>query len=256
MKKVAEIWRGTQRISPPYEFYLDYNPDGTVMPRNCELLQTAGATFYKIKLSSSRLNFASCTSAVNTFCHASSLDNAMRVELPCASSVWCVLGYSLFAVADIYAPLALVAHYACCDCTVLEQLTATMPIIIGASYFITGSKVTRLAFDFPLLTLADGFCENNKSLESVSLTTAKITNADDFAKNCPSLIEVPIEFLALSSGKNAFFNCKLSKETINAILESLPTYTTGTHIITFTGCPGAATCSHEIATSKGWIVEL
>lgn len=63
------------------------------------------------------------------------------------------------------------------------------------------------------------------------------------------------------SGRYAFVDTEMSAEAISGTLDTLPAYTSGTHTISFTGCPGAAELTQDspsvaAAVAKGWTVEL
>lgn len=66
----------------------------------------------------------------------------------------------------------------------------------------------------------------------------------------------------LSDGASAFKNTAMSAENISATLDSLPAWADGaSHVITFTGSPGASELTQEspsvaAAIAKGWTVEL
>lgn len=211
MKKVAQVYRGGKLITPPYKFYKEYNPDGTVTPHNLELVTDGTSLFYGKKITVSKMALLNCAYATSLLNTANSVDGEMDVDLPiCVYAVYLCI-YSLFERIKVFAPL----------------LTQT------EGWVLSCPNLHTLIVDLPRLKLADGFAQNATKLATVS------TN-----------------FPSLSSGKNMFLNCKLSDVAINAILESLPTYTSGTHIITFTGCPGAATCDPTIGSTKGWTVEL
>lgn len=103
----------------------------------------------------------------------------------------------------------------------------------------------------------DQACINCPSLLTFSMTdTSRVYSADEAFKNTPKLEVVPLSYPLLSTGKGMFQGSNLSAEQINAILASLPRHMSGTHIITFTGCPGAATCDPTIGSTKGWTVEI
>ena len=126
-------------------------------------------------------------------------------------------------------------------------------------YSVIGNRsleITPSALD--MITSANSmFFETYSSTVDFSgLKFPILKNGDAMFYHNSSALGFPLDFPNLASGKNMFYKCALSAENINAILESLPRYATGSHIITFTRCPGAAACDPEIATTKGWTVEI
>ena len=87
-------------------------------------------------------------------------------------------------------------------------------------------------------------------------------------KECSALLSNAKEFASHAvlrrarSCTNAFLNTGMSAENIAKTLDSLPTWTDGkSHVITFTGSPGASELTQEspsvaAAIAKGWTVEL
>lgn len=77
-----------------------------------------------------------------------------------------------------------------------------------------------------------------------------------------TVINNPVHIPSCYSAVGAFLSCKMSSQSIAKTLDSLPTWTDGAaHVITFTGCPGAAELTQDspsvaAAVAKGWTVEL
>ena len=76
-----------------------------------------------------------------------------------------------------------------------------------------------------------------------------------------SLYDHPHDLPKLSQGQGMFRRAGMSAENISKTLDSLPKYTSGSHVITFTGSPGAAELTQDspsvaAAVAKGWTVEL
>ena len=137
------------------------------------------------------------------------------------------------------------------------SLDVEFPVCTNAMYLCIYSLFNQIKVSAPLAIQTDAFASNCPNLHTLIVDLPRLKLADGFAQNSPRLETVSTNFQMLSTGKNMFSNCKLSATTINAILESLPTWADGkAHVITFTGCPGAVSCSPEIATTKGWTVEL
>ena len=76
------------------------------------------------------------------------------------------------------------------------------------------------------------------------------------------LFNLPVTISKCKSAQGAFKNTAMSAENISKTLDSLPTWTDGaSHVITFTGSPGAAELTQyspsvAAAIAKGWTVEL
>jgi hypothetical protein len=112
-------------------------------------------------------------------------------------------------------------------------------------------------------------------LPSATVCSAMMVRATTFngrvvvpnAKECnymlygASKFDRSVKLTACSSAQHAFYSTAMSAENISATLDSLPTWKGGTHIITFTGSPGAAELTQDspsvaAAIAKGWTVEL
>lgn len=162
----------------------------------------------------------------------------------------------------IDAPMATDAWALVSRCPQLEALEASLPAIttIDSLCVSNGSTVSNLRqaiVHCPKATNMNYAFRNCESLEDIQIDTAEIKTALYAFAYTSALTEPNLEFPALTSGLYMFLNSGLTAAAINSILDSLPVYTDGTnHTITFTGCPGAATCDPSIGSAKGWTVEI
>lgn len=124
--------------------------------------------------------------------------------------------------------------------------------------YITGAGADNVSFS--------DMCTGDTGLVKFSADNVhKVTNAAACFERCSSLpdAQIPRAWPALSIGWSMFKKCSLlTEETANAILDSLPAYETGQHIISFDGTlaeqawnTDGADLSHvEAANEKGWSV--
>lgn len=109
----------------------------------------------------------------------------------------------------------------------------------------------------PKATDITEMCFGCTGMTSLSGDFGSVTRADYAFGDCTQLAETDAVFPSLQSGIGMFRDCALGADAINNILEHLPSHEDGgSHIITFTGCPGASGCDHSIATSRGWTLEI
>ena len=110
---------------------------------------------------------------------------------------------------------------------------------------------------FERMTTAQDFLYYNpKSTSFAGLEFPVLKNADAMYAECKKCRDVCLEYPVLETAKDMFRNAGLEAAQIDAILGHLPAYTSGSHIITFTGCPGASGCTPSIGTTKGWTVQV
>lgn len=125
--------------------------------------------------------------------------------------------------------------------------------IINGSYLFQEKNIT--SFTFPLNSLTNGYmmfnsCINlttwevdlssletgqfmfyNAGLESFSSDLSSLKNATRMFYNCKNLSIFDSDLTSLETADYMFLNCKLNSESIQIILESLPTYSSGLHEI-------------------------
>lgn len=116
--------------------------------------------------------------------------------------------------------------------------TFILPNLEHGQYFAWGAKTYNAPLYAP--RLKDG---KNALLDCVAfaspVTSLSIVIADTFFNK--SAVNRVFDLRSLSMGQSLFKNSKMSAENISATLDSLPNWKDGaSHVITFTGCPGAA----------------
>lgn len=144
------------------------------------------------------------------------------------------------------------------SCINLESATLILPNCtdLGQNLFAGCSKLTSLTLVAPKLMASQYLVFNCTALPAFSGDFPNLAEAPYCWHNTPSLVKFNVTWPNISNLSNAFRNSGLGADEINKILHSLPTYTSGSHVITFTGCPGAATCDPSIGTAKGWTVQI
>lgn len=144
------------------------------------------------------------------------------------------------------------------SCLNLESAVLILPncTVVAQNLFAGCSKLTSLTLVVPKLTAAQYLSFNCTALPAFSGDFPNLESAPYCWRNTPSLVEFNVTWPLISNLSDAFRNSGLGATEINKILNSLPTYTSGSHVVTFTGCPGASTCDPSIGTAKGWTVQV
>ena len=143
------------------------------------------------------------------------------------------------------------------SCRSLTSWDIPLPKLSLASSMFYCTKIVLWNTPLPSLTNAYAMFSSDLELTSFKGDCPLLTKGQRMFEGCIKLSLVDALFPALFHAPDMFKNCALEAEAINGILERLPAYTDGAeHVITFTGCPGAATCDAGIGTAKGWTVEV
>lgn len=113
--------------------------------------------------------------------------------------------------------------------------------------------------------------ENNKAYNGeefvCNIQSEKIENGSRLFFNCPELLTFDSDLSSLSNGNLMFFNTKLDSLSVEKILTSIPTYTSGVHNLTMTIRESAVEKFSEIVglditdkinkiNYKGWEITL
>ena len=113
--------------------------------------------------------------------------------------------------------------------------------------------------------------ENNKAYNGeefvCNIQSEKIKNGSQLFFNCPELLTFNCDLSSLDSGNLMFFNTKLDSLSVEKILSSIPTYTSGVHNLTMTIRESAVEKFSEIVglditdkinkiNYKGWEITL
>lgn len=144
------------------------------------------------------------------------------------------------------------------NCQQLETAVLILPNCTAVTQNLFGScsKLTSLTLVAPKVTAAQYLVYNCTNLPAFSGDFPNLAEAPYCWRNTPSLVEFNVTWPLISNLSDAFRNSGLGATEINKILNSLPTYTSGSHVATFAGCPGASTCDPSIGTAKGWTVQV
>lgn len=237
MKQIKEIVEASYegiRLSPPETFYYECLPDGELITHNNACLINGSSLMRdkQNKITFENSSFKKLTTA-NDWCmravHLQPFGNA--VEFP-----ELVLGVNSFAY-----------------CAFTSWSKDFPKMTNGDSCFL-GAKIETYRGTLPVLSIGTRMF-NKSSLRFFYSPLPSLIHGYQMFDSCP-LETFDSELPALSNGAYMFCNTKLDASSIDKILESLPAWSTGEHVITFTGCPGAAECHPDIATRKGWNVIL
>lgn len=137
----------------------------------------------------------------------------------------------------------------------------TATLLVNKSYsvdacFHSCAKLTQVVLEANLATNLSNMFADCRMLEEFAGNFPELTSYQSNHTNNTSLKRFNVVWGKISNCTGAFTNSGLETDEINKILTSLPTYTSGSHVITFTGCPGAPTCDTSIGTNKGWTVQI
>ena len=187
------------------------------------------------KFSRDSFTFANCLDARLMFQYSGMASEKLIVNFPKALNIEMMFQDAKFSDIEVFAPESKTCWGICNRCYPVTRLKLHAPKNQNIGYILC----------------------NCMSIESIELDAKEVIYASNAFHSCRALKNACVLLTKCITAPGAFFNCALDAENINAILESLPIWTDSqSHVITFTGCPGAATCSHEIGTAKGWTVEI
>ena len=99
----------------------------------------------------------------------------------------------------------------------------------GSYMFYECSGLTSWTVDLPNLTTSTYMFYNCSNLTSFSGDLPNLTNATTMFANCTGLTSWTVDLPKLTSGASMFSGCKLDESSILCVLNSIPTYTSGSH---------------------------
>lgn len=143
-------------------------------------------------------------------------------------------------------------------CSNLESAVVIVPKSTGLQSNLFGGcpKLLSVTLTAPKVSSAQYLVYNCPLLSAFSGDLSALESARYCWRQAPSLVEFNVTWPLISDLSDAFRDSGLGASEINKILQSLPSYTSGSHVVTFTGCPGASTCDPTIGTAKGWTVQV
>ena len=156
-------------------------------------------------------------------------------------------------------PLPMLSHATqMFSATGLKSWTMPLPSLTYAyAMFMNCTSLARVDTSLPLLDNGQAMFYVCVSLESFDTPLPLLTDAGLMFYGCSHLSSFSSAMPMLAKANSMFVNCALEAAEIDSILERLPAWTDGgEHVISFTGCPGAASCNPSIGTAKGWTVEI
>lgn len=164
----------------------------------------------------------------------------------------------------------------------LETLKIIAPLLRFSSNAFVGSPKLRIVHAYlPEATAVSLMFYTDKSVEKVTGFFPKVTEAPAFlnvsnAARSGPVMTCELKFPKLSNGKNMFNYCRLDKQSTLGILNSIPSHSSGTHMLTIgihIGCKydpevnlalkkadinyePTVELSEEVTESKGWTLEV
>lgn len=115
--------------------------------------------------------------------------------------------------------------------------------------------------DMPIATNIAGMFMRCLNLEAIKGQFTKVTHTAEMCWGCQKLSVVEAEFPALYWAGSMFSQCQLNKESILRVLNSIPSYTSGTHPLTI-GIHTDLQTDEEVTTAianaeaKGWTLTV
>lgn len=149
------------------------------------------------------------------------------------------------------------------NCSALKSFYVSIPNAKNCVAFMVGTKIEEVTPDdlyAPQVTAFDFFASNS-ALKRVSFDFSNATILQYAFQNCSNFESFASDLPELSDGAMAFALCKLNKESALRILNSIPTWTSGTHKLTI-GIHIDYQNDEEVLTAianaeaKGWTVTV
>lgn len=119
------------------------------------------------------------------------------------------------------------------NCSKLTSWTVELPNLTNSNYMFSGcSGLASWTVDLPNLTNGTSMFNGCSKLTSFSGDLTNLTNGYGMFSTCSKLTSFNAEtegLKSLSDGTNMFQNCILDETSVLHILNTIPTYTSGTH---------------------------
>ena len=242
--------------------WIQLNSDGGIVAVNLDNLRDAACLFRGMGFQGDILTIENIPEATNLNSLLQDNKTIEVLNLFCSSNhlanITGFAGASVLRQIHVEIPNLVGTFGGFSDCQQLETAVLILPscTAVAQNLFSSCSKLTSLTLVVPKLTAAQYLVYNCTALPAFSGDFPNLAEAHHCWRNTPSLVKFNVTWPNISNLSGAFHNSGLGADEINKILHSLPTYTSGSHVITFTGCPGAATCDPSIGTAKGWTVQI
>lgn len=110
------------------------------------------------------------------------------------------------------------------SCLSLETIPDELPSLVdGTNMFMSCSSFTNGPTSLPNLETGDGMFLEAFGMHQWNTPLPSLVSGRGMFTGCNNLVEVDTRLDSLSSGTNMFFDCRLSLQSVQAIIESLPT---------------------------------
>ena len=118
------------------------------------------------------------------------------------------------------------------NCDALKSIKIDMASLVKDNCtFINCSALSDININLPNLTQVDTMFGNCTSLTSFSIDVPKLSNGYRMFRGCSNLTTFNSSLPSLSSADGMFYGAKLNKQSALHIIDTIPTYTSGTHKI-------------------------
>lgn len=241
--------------------WIQFNSNGQISATNLSELRNASGVFSKSNTGAASLNI-SLPDATNI--NSAFSGNAALQELELISTSDALLSVIALATGSnklkkVRVELPnLVGEFGNFNgCTSLESAVIILPKCTSLSFYCLRYclNLTEVQLIAPQIVTAPYLCINCTNLSQFSGEYPELVSCIS-GFEATNLQQFDVVWPKISDLAGCFRNTALQAEEINKILQSLPSYSSGTHIITFTGSPGASSCDPTIGTAKGWTVQV
>lgn len=141
-------------------------------------------------------------------------------------------------------------------CAALVDFESALPSLTnGNQMFYYCANLTDFKADLPSLLSGRDMFKACASITYCSSDLSSLTDGYAMFGGCTSLTSFDGALLSLSNASGMFDNTALNAESITNIISSIPTYTTGEHLIGFQGVLALNQDHVDAAAAKGWTLE-
>lgn len=181
------------------------------------------------------------------------------LDLPKVTSCNYMLHRALVFNSSLNLPKAIICTHMLYDASSFNQ-PLSLPSATNCSNMLQGARAFNQLLDLPNATNCEYMLYGATAFNQ-PFTLPKAMNCRELLSGATAFNQA-VSLPSASDCLSAFDSTAMGAENISATLDTLPTWTDGeSHVITFTGSPGAAELTQESpsvanAIAKGWTVEL
>lgn len=146
------------------------------------------------------------------------------------------------------------------NCPKLSLFTSELPnLTAGNNMFYMCSSLASFTSELPNLTDGSNMFDGCKAFTSWTVELPNLTNGYYMFSTCPKLSSFNSVLSALNTAAGMFHGCKLNNESLQNIVTTIKSWSSGTHKITIGVNSNLVTQAQQdeadtILTGKGWTV--